>query len=204
MKINIDKIYDLMADKGFQEPRTGNLFFPAYIYTYPPEQEYEIREQIDMLIEKLKRPNHYLDSLVINMYEELIEYLKNESFAGKTLFELVIEKEKEDPADALAWVRDEINHGDFYKKFEAKVKEHFKDEHEKKVYLIMYGFGSAFPFLRASELLKKTERLIKEFKVILFYPGEYKDSKYSLFGILNDDNMYRANYLNRQLGELID
>ena len=22
-----DKIYDLMSDKGFQEPRTGNLFF---------------------------------------------------------------------------------------------------------------------------------------------------------------------------------
>ena len=202
--VNIDKIYDLMSDKGFQEPRTGNLFFPAYIYTYPPEQEYAIREQIDLLIEKLKRPTHYLDSLAINMYEELIDYLKNESFAGKTLFELVIEKEKEDPADALAWIRDEINHGDFYKKFEAKVKEHFKVEHEKKVYLIMYGFGSAFPFLRASELLKKTERLIKEFKVILFYPGEYKDSNYNLFGILNDDNMYRANYLNRQLGELID
>jgi len=204
MVMHIDKIYDLMADKGFQKPRTGNLFFPAYIYTYPPEQEYAIREQIDLLIEKLKRPNHYLDSLVMNIYEELIEYLKGESFAGNTLFDLVIEKEKEDPTDALAWVRDEINHGNFYKKFEAKVKGYFKYENEKKVYLIIHGFGSAFPFLRASELLKKAESLIKEFKVILFYPGEYKDSKYSLFGILNDDNMYRANYLNRQLGELID
>ena len=71
---SVDMIYDLMADKGFQEPRTGNLFFPAYIYTYPPEQEYAIREQIDLLNAKLKRPNHYLDSLVINMYEELIDY----------------------------------------------------------------------------------------------------------------------------------
>lgn len=204
MVIHMDKIYDLMADKGFQEPRTGNLFFPAYIYTYPPEQEYAIREQIGLLIEKLKRPNHYLDSLVINIYEELIGYLKGESFVDKTLFDSIIKKEKEDPADALAWVKDEINHGDFYKKFEAKVKDHFKYEHEKKVYLIIHGFGSAFPFLRASELLKKTESLIKEFKVILFYPGEYKDSNYSLFGVLNDDNMYRANYLNRQLGESID
>jgi len=72
------------------------------------------------------------------------------------------------------------------------------------VFLVIYGFGSAFPFLRASELLKRTERLIKEFKVIVFYPGEYKDSKYSLFSLLNDDNMYRANYLNRQLGETTD
>ncbi|WP_028298619.1 hypothetical protein [Olivibacter sitiensis] len=88
--ISVDKIYDLMADKGFQEPRTGNLFFPAYIYTYPPQQEYAIREQIDLLIEKLKRPNHYLDSLAINIYQELLDYLKTEMFAGKSLFDLVI------------------------------------------------------------------------------------------------------------------
>ena len=80
--INIDKIFDLMADKEFQNPNTGNLFFPAYVYTYPPENEYEIRGQIDLLIDKLKRPNNYLDCLVFNIYHELIEYLKNESFAG--------------------------------------------------------------------------------------------------------------------------
>ena len=169
--VNVDKIYDLMADKAFQEPRTGNLFFPAYVYTYPPEQEYEIREQIALLMDKLKRPNHYLDCMVLNIYHELIEYLKEESFAGKSVFDLVIEKEKEDSRDALAWVKDEINFGKFYQRFENKVKAHFKNEHEKRVFLVIHGFGSAFPFLRASELLKRTERLIKEFKVIIFYPS---------------------------------
>ncbi len=48
--INVDKIYNLLADKGFQEPRTGNLLFPAYVYTYQPEQEYQIREQIELLV----------------------------------------------------------------------------------------------------------------------------------------------------------
>lgn len=201
MNSNIDKIYDLMADKGFQEPRTGNLFFPAYIYTYPPENEYEIRENIQLLDKKLKRPNHYLDSLMINIFDELIEYFKNETFAGKSLFDLVVEKEKEDPADALSWIREEINNGNFYAKFENKVRDFFKENDNKRVYLILYGFGSSFPYLRASELLKRTEKLIKEFKVIIFYPGDYKESNYSLFKILNDDNMYRANYLNSQLGD---
>jgi len=197
--INVDKIYDLMTDKGFQEPRTGNLFFPAYIYTYPPEEEYEIRRQVNLLIEKLKRPNHYLDCMVVNIYHELIEYLKGESFAGETLFDMVLDKEKEDPDDALSWVLDEVNHGDFYERFEKKIKEYFKTDQNKRVYLIIYGFGSSFPYLRASDFLKKTERLVKEFKVILFYPGEYKNSNYNLFGMLNDDNMYRANNLNIQL-----
>ncbi|SEF86204.1 BREX protein BrxB domain-containing protein [Flavobacterium urumqiense] len=196
MMLNSNKLYDLMADKGFQEPRTGNLFFPAYIYTYEPAQEYEMRKEIDLLIEKLKRPNHYLDSLVVNMYDELIDFLKNEQFAGQNLFNLIIEKEKEDPEEALAWVRDEINEGDFYKNFTKKVKDHFGVNNEKKVYLILHGFGSAYPYLRSSDFLKKTEKLIKEFKVIVFYPGDYKNNNYNLFGLLNDDNLYRANHLN--------
>lgn len=199
--INIDKLYDLMADKGFQEPTTGNLFFPAYIYTYEPEKEYEIREQLLLLSKKLKRPNNFLECLLVNIYEELIEYLKSESFSGKNLFDLIREKEKEDPQEAYNWIRDEINQGNFYSSLEKKVKEHFEPVQQKRVYLILYGFGSIFPYLRASEFLKKTERLIKDFKVIVFYPGEYSQARYSLFGILDDDHMYRANNLNLQLGE---
>lgn len=195
-----DKIYDLMSDKGFQEPRTGNLFFPAYVYTYRPELEYEIRDQIAQLIKKLKRPNHYLDCLVINIYEELINYLKADSFSGSTIFDSILEKEKEDYEDALNWVLDEVDNG-FYEYFEEKVKDHFKEKNEKRVFLIIYGFGTAFPYLRASDFLKKTEKLIKEFKVIVFYPGTYENSNYNMFNELNDDNLYRANHLNNQLGE---
>ncbi len=85
--IHIDKLYDLMATKGFQEPRTGNLFFPAYIYTYPPDHEYAIREQLAMLNEKLSRPSHYLDCMMVNIYHELLDYLQEVAFAGRTLFE---------------------------------------------------------------------------------------------------------------------
>jgi hypothetical protein len=199
--INVDKLFDLMADKGFQEPRTGNLFFPAYIYTYPSQYEYQIREKIELIAKKLARPNHYLDCLVVNIYQEIISYLKSESFARKSLFEHVLEKEKEDPEEAFEWVKEEINAGDFYDKFEIKLKSHFEKSNDKRVYLIIHGFGSSFPYLRASELLKRLEKSIKDFKIIVFYPGEYKDSNYSLFELLQDDNMYRANHLNNLLGE---
>lgn len=188
-----------MADKGFQEPRTGNLFFPVYIYTYEPAEEYEMRKEINLLIEKLKRPNNYLDSLVINMYDEMIEYLKEEQFANRTLFDLISEKEKEDDEEALTWVRDEINEGNFYNNFTKKVKNHFGQNNEKKVYLVLHGFGTAYPYLRVSDFLKNTEQFIKEFKVIVFYPGNYDNNNYNMFGLLNDDNLYRANHLNKYL-----
>ncbi|WP_442788151.1 BREX protein BrxB domain-containing protein [Flavobacterium sp. PL11] len=60
-------------------------------------------------------------------------------------------------------------------------------------------FGTAYPYLRASDFLKNTEQLIKEFKVILFYPGNYDNNNYNMFGLLNDDNLYRSNHLNKFL-----
>ena len=186
-----------MADKGFQEPRTGNLFFPAYIYTYPPEQEYEIRKQLHSLNQKLKRPNNYLDCLVINVFQELTDFLKESSFAGNSLFDLILDREKEDAQEAYNWICDEINRDEgFYSHIEKKVQKHFREDSPKRVYLILYGFGSIYPYLRASEFLKRTERLIKDFKLILFYPGKYANSRYHLFGLLDDDHMYRANHLN--------
>lgn len=199
--INIDKLYDHLADKGFQEPDTGNLFFPAYIYSYAPEKEYEIRNQLMLLGQKLKRPNNFLDCLMVNIYEELIDYLKHEHFTGNSLFDQIIAKETEDPLEANNWIRDEISDGNFYPRFKQKVMDYFQPESEKRVYLIIYGFGSAFPYLRASEFLKNTESLIKEFKVLLFYPGSYEKTRYSLFGLSEDDHMYRANNLNIFLGE---
>lgn len=195
--INIDSIYELLADKGFQDPNTGNLFFPAYIYTYDPKDEYEARESIKLLNNKLKRPNHFLDSMLINIYEEILNYLKDSVFAGKSLFDEAMELEKDKGFDAaLDMIRSEFDEGDFFHYLDKKVKSHFTDPSDKRIYLIIHGFGNAFPYLRASEFLKNTESWVKDFKLIVFYPGEYENKNYSLFGFLNDDNMYRANHLN--------
>lgn len=195
--INIDSLYDLMAEKGFQDPTTGNLFFPAYIYTYPAKQEYAIRKQFELLTSKLERPSNYLDCLVLNIFDEIMDYLKNEKAFGKSVFDLILEKEKENYDESYQWIRREINDGDFYEHFEKKVTEYFEGKSDKRVYLLVHGFGSAYPYLRASEFLKKTERLIKHFKIIMFYPGEYANSNFKLFGELEDDNIYRVNHINK-------
>lgn len=198
-KIDFDKIFELLSDKSFQDPRTGNLFFPAYIYTYPPAEEYEIRDKIKQAVNNLARPSNYLNTLSINIYHELIAFLKNKTFMMRPLLDHILEKEKEDPNAASNWVKDQIKN--FIIHFEEKVEKHFADADKNKAYLILYGFGSIFPYLRASELIKQTERLIKDFKVIVFFPGEYEDSYYSLFEILKDENTYRANHLNNLLNE---
>ena len=198
--INLDALFQLLADKGFKDPDTGNLFFPAYIYTYDPKEEYEMRKQIQALDRKLQRPNHYLECQILNIFEEIIEYLKSQTFAGNTLFDDILAKEKEEPSEAARWINEEIELG-FYKYLREKIEKHFSFDSDKRVYLIIHGFGSAYPYLRASEFLVKNEEFIKKFKVILFYPGKFENSNYRLFEVLEDENMYRANYLNKFLAE---
>lgn len=196
-KIDFNEIIQLLSDKSFQDPRTGNLFFPVYIYTYPPAEEYEMREKIEQAVKNLERPSNYLNTLSINIYHELIHFLKSETFMRRPLFDQMIEKEKNEPHEAFNWVKGQIPN--FINHFKKKVENHFEDADKSKAYLILYGFGSIFPYLRASHLIKQTESLIKDFKVLVFFPGKYEESYYSLFEKLNDENTYRANHLNSLL-----
>ena len=102
--MNIDKLVDLLEDKGFQDPRTGNLFFGAYIYTYDPKEEYTLQSDLKKLTQRLKRPNNFLDCLTIDIYEFFIEYLKSHRFGQFTFFEEAMEQEKENPEKACSRV----------------------------------------------------------------------------------------------------
>lgn len=197
--MDLSNLIKYLEDKGFQDPKTGNLFFPAYMYLYEPEQEYQLREQIKILTARLQRPNHFLECLVLNIYDEFIDYLKSQTFAGETVFDQIMELEEDDVEDADDWIRDEINKEAFYDFIETKVKNYFKDSSAKRVYLLVHGFGSIFPYLRSSTFLKRTEKLVKDFKMILFFPGKYDKQHYSLFNVLSDENMYRVNLLNNMI-----
>ena len=73
-----------------------------------------------------------------------------------------------------------------------KIKLHFENASSYEVaYVFVKGFGNAFPYLRASRFMSNFEGYIKGYKLIMFYPGEAKNY-YSLFGLLKDENLYRA------------
>lgn len=199
MQADFDKIFKLLSDDEFKDPGTGLLFFPAYIYTYDPRKEYEVRNEIQTLNRNLERPSNNLNSLKINIYHAFIDYLKSKKYFGETLFSQMIEKEKEDPDEAQELIKVEAQSEEFLDYLGSLFKKHFEEKSKEKIYLLVYGFGSIFPYLRVSHFLKNTEKFIKHFKLIVFYPGEFNSDNYSLFGQFNDDNLYRANHLNQLL-----
>lgn len=196
MAFNIEEIFKLLSNDGFKDPNTGLLFFPAYIYTYDPKEEYEVRKQISELNTKLKRPSNSLNSLVVNIYEELIDYLKDQKYAGKSILEYLLEFDKQDSAKVTRMIKSRINE-DFFTYLGEKFITYFEKQETDKVYLFVYGFGSVYPYLRTSTFLKNLEKYIRGYKIIVFYPGSVKKETYSLFNLTNDENIYRVNHLNQ-------
>lgn len=198
MNNEINKLIEHLKDPSFQNPETGKLFHPTYIYLYNAEDEYKMQKDLQTILGSLKRPNLFLDCLLVNLYEELVDYLKANSIFDTTIFDEIIKKEESDAAFAQQWVIDKVDNAIFFDYLTKKIKDHFDDiSNQKRVYLLIHGVGDVFPYLRASDFLKRIESLVKNFKVILFYPGEYSDKYYNLFGNIRTDNIYRANLLNQ-------
>lgn len=199
--MTISDFYDrLLSDKEWQDPETGKLFFPSYIFTYDPAAEYQIRKEILNLKDRLIRPTSLVDTLILNIFDEFIEFLKFQKLGDQSYLELVLEQEQinERPEEFISFLKDQANKVEFFDFVHRRALEHFQlPSKYKKVYLMLYGFGSIFPFLRASTYLKNFEKYVAGYKLIVFFPGSYKNQYYHLFNEFNDENIYRAILVNQ-------
>jgi hypothetical protein len=189
--MTITELYNQLSDKDFQNHETGNLFFPAYMYMYNPEFEYEVEKEILDIKNRLHRPNNYLDVMVLDIFEEFISFLKYEKFGNATKYNFYLEHEgsKSDAVDKA--LKQDAYAEKFMNYLRDKIAEHHTDTHYEVAYVFIKGFGNAYPYIRASRFMSNFEKHIKGFKLIMFYPGEAK-GYYSLFGLLQDENLYRA------------
>ncbi|HEY9169441.1 MAG TPA: BREX protein BrxB domain-containing protein [Lutibacter sp.] len=190
--MTITELYNQLSNKDFQDYQTGNLFFPAYMYMYDAEKEYEIDKEILDIKNRLHRPNNYLDVMVLDIFEEFLAYLKQEKFGKSNKYEFYLEHEisKSEAVDKA--LKQDAYDERFLNFLNNKINDHLKNANNYEVaYVFVKGFGNAFPYIRASRFMSKFEGFIKGYKLIMFYPGEAKEY-YSLFGLLKDENLYRA------------
>jgi hypothetical protein len=198
--MTVSDLYDLLlSNKEFQDPGTGNLFFPAYVYTYDPADEYAVRCEILSLKERLKRPNNFIDTLILNVFDEFIEFLQTTKLGNESILNLIYDKERSDdlPEEITRDLKLQAQSREFFEFINNKAEAHFNLPSKfKKVYLMLYGFGAIFPYLRTSIYLKNFEEHVTGYKLIVFFPGKYENQNYSLFNEFNDENVYRAVLIN--------
>lgn len=190
--MTITELYTHLANDDFKDHETGNLFFPAYMYMYDAEKEYEIDAEILDIKDRLYRPTNYLDVIVLDIYEEFLAYLKQEKYAKSNQFDFLMlhEKSKKDAVERSLF---KAAYDDRFLTFlKNKIQSHLSIEDSfLRSYVFLKGFGNAFPYIRTSRFFSNFEKHVKGYKLIMFYPGEAKEY-YSLFGLLKDENLYRA------------
>lgn len=190
--MTITELYEQLSNKEFQDHQTGNLFFPAYMYMYDIEKEYEIDKEILNIRDNLHRPSNYLDVLVLDIFEEFLSYLEKEKFGKNDKLAFYLEHEAAKPEAVDKSLRQDAYNDRFLKFLEGKINTHLEQAGEFEVaYVLMKGFGRAYPYIRASRFMSNFEKYINGYKLIMFYPGKAKEY-YSLFGLLKDENLYRA------------
>jgi hypothetical protein len=65
------------------------------------------------------------------------------------------------------------------------------ESNNSKVYFLT-GIGLVFPFIRSHNVLNNLQNIAKEAPTVAFFPGDYNGHTLNLFGLLKDDNYYRA------------
>jgi len=196
--MTVDELYKKLSDPNFQDTENGDLFYNFYVFQYEPEKEYEIQRQIKELKDSLERPNNFIDLLAIDIYEEFIQFLKEQEIWGTSFLEEVLNTDKVDPDGATKMLTEQANSEDFLKRLHEKIMKHKAiDDDKERPFIIFYGMGKMYPYLRTSTMLAKYEQynLSSEYKIIVFYPGQKDGNSFRLFNRLYDQNTYRATLL---------
>lgn len=58
--------------------------------------------------------------------------------------------------------------------------------------VLLSGIGSSYPLLRSHSLLNNLHPVMGKTPLVMFFPGRYDGQSLRLFGMLKDDNYYRA------------
>jgi len=198
--MTIDELYEKLSSRQFQDTQNGDLFYNFFVYQYPADKEYEIRQQIKEFKEQLIRPINYVDVLTMNLFEEFCNFLDGQSF-GKlhpSYLKYLIEKDGSNPDSVTKTLTNKANSDAFYEYVHNKIIRHISIKDDKnRPYIFLYGIGSMYPYLRTNVFLTNYEKYNQSsnYKLIVFYPGNVNKNTYHLFGMLNDEHTYRATLL---------
>ena len=154
---------------------------PFYISAYDAKQEIEVAESIKLL--KTKLETFGVSVLELNLYDIVCQILE-EKGGMQRMFDIELTKTKEKFLRAL---QSTLN---IHQILMPRIKE-MMEASPSKVYFLT-GIGMVFPYIRSHNILNNLQSVAKEAPTVIFFPGTYTGQTLNLFGLLKDDNYYRA------------
>ena len=153
-----------------------------WIFDYKPSDELIIREYFGILESTFSKNHPNLSLLNINLFDSVIAYLQEKKLLDKS-----IQMQATKGDDALFKALKAVLHMDKFVPFLLK-----QYDVNRSDIIVMSGIGSAFPLLRAHNLLNSLHAELGHKPLIMFYPGKYDGQTLQLFDKLSSNNYYRA------------
>ena len=174
-------LYKVISTNGFLKKEALGGEIPFFISTYDAKQEIQIRESIKLLKNKLETSG--ISILEINLYDVVCEILE-EKGGIERMFKVEKSKTKDKFQRAL---QSTLN---IHQILMPRIKEKI-EKADAKVYFLT-GIGMVFPYICSHNILNNLQNIAKDAPTVAFFPGEYDGHTLNLFGLLKDDNYYRA------------
>ncbi|HPN23303.1 MAG TPA: DUF1788 domain-containing protein, partial [Tenuifilaceae bacterium] len=132
---------------------------------------------------KNKLDNNGIVVLELNLYDIVMDILSRELGEGE-IFELEKSMDKNEFKEALRSILD-------IKEVLMPAIKSVIDTSNARVYFLT-GIGLVFPYIRSHSVLNNLQNIAKKAPTIMFFNGDYNGLSLELFGLLKDDNYYRA------------
>ena len=153
-----------------------------YIFAYPPDAELRIRDHIRFLLEHIPKASPRVRVQHVNLLDFVLGYLRQRNLLDKAI---AMQQTKGD-AFVLSQLATILHPNRTTAAFAELAQ---PDQHDL---VLVSGVGSVYPVLRAHTLLNNLHAVMGRTPLVLFYPGRYDGQALRLFGILQNDNYYRA------------
>jgi hypothetical protein len=176
-----DHLFKVISKQGFLNKESLGGEIPFFISAYNAKQEIQVRESIGLLKNKLS--NHGIEVLEINLFELSCELL--ESNGG--LERMYMVERAKGSQKFLRALQSALN---IHEVLLPKIREIIESSNSQVYFLT--GIGLVFPFIRSHNILNNLQSVAKESPTVAFFPGDYNGHTLNLFGLLKDDNYYRA------------
>ncbi len=176
-----EHLYQVISNQEFLRMESLGGEIPFFIAAFDPKQQNDVERAIRKLKNKLD--TNGIPVLELNLYDIALELL-NDGLGEGELFELEKTMDKREFKQALQSTLD-IN-----EVLIPKIKNMIENS-SAKVYFLT-GIGLVFPFIRSHNVLNNLQNIAKKAPTVAFFAGDYNGYSLELFGLMKDDNYYRA------------
>ena len=174
-------LYEVISSKRFLNKEALGGEIPFFITAYDARQEIEVYDSIKLLKNKLETSG--VSVLELNLYDIVCDILE-EKGGMERMFKIELSKDKDKFLSAL---QSTLN---IHQILMPRIKQMIED-YPAKVYFLT-GIGMVFPYIRSHNILNNLQNVAKNSPTVTFFPGDYNGHTLNLFGLLKDDNYYRA------------